>query len=165
MMTTPALQSEVNFTAVGGTTYYMMVAKWGSTPVTTSATLRFGAAANTPPSISDISDQNTAADTIIGPINFTIGDGETVVSSLNLSKTSSNTTLVPDANIVFGGSGANQTHHDYPCRRANDATTIIVTVSDGDLTARHAMLTVTAVPPTITTQPTTRRFSGPKLPR
>ena len=40
------------------------------------------------------------------PIAFTIGDAETAIGALTLSGTSSNAALVPDANITFGGSGA-----------------------------------------------------------
>ena len=42
-------------------------------------------------------------------LRFTVGDVETAAGSLTVSGTSSNTTLVPNANIVFGGSGANRT--------------------------------------------------------
>ena len=64
----------------------------------------------------------------------------------------SNTTLVPNANIVFGGSGANRTVTVTPAANQSGTATITVTVSDGALTASDTfVLTVTPVndPPTI----------------
>ena len=57
------------------------------------------------------------------------------------------TTLVPDANIVFGGAGANRTVTVTPAaNQIGGPITITVTVSDGTATASDTfMLTVTAV--------------------
>ena len=44
--------------------------------------------------------------TSTGAIAFTIGDDITPAASLTVAGISSNTTLVPNANIVFGGAGA-----------------------------------------------------------
>ena len=86
-------------------------------------------------------------------MSFTIGDAETAATSLTLTATSSNQTLVPDANIVFGGSGANRTVTVTPAANANGGPiTITITVSDAASTASDPFtLTVTAVndPPTI----------------
>src|SRR6185436_3426231 len=56
-------------------------------------------AANTPPTISSIADKTINEDTGTGALAFTIGDAETPVGSLTLSKASSNTGLVPLNNI------------------------------------------------------------------
>ncbi len=64
---------------------------------------------NEAPTISDITDQSTTANTPTAVIAFTLSDVDTNVNSLTLSGSSSNKTLVPDTNIVFGGSGANRT--------------------------------------------------------
>ena len=64
---------------------------------------------NNPPTISDINDKTTNEDTATPALSFTVGDAETPAASLTLTATSSNTTLVPAANIVFGGSGASRT--------------------------------------------------------
>ena len=66
-------------------------------------------AVNDPPTISSISSQATAAGVAVGPLALTVGDIETAAASLTLSAASSDTVLVPVANIVFGGSGANRT--------------------------------------------------------
>ena len=89
-------------------------------------------AVNDAPTISAIADQSTDEDTATGAIAFTIGDVETAPADLTVTATSSNTTLVPLANIVFGGSGANRTVTITPAPNQNGGATITVTVSDGD---------------------------------
>ena len=89
----------------------------------------------------------------MGAVPFTVGDTETAAGSLTVSGTSSNTTLVPNGNIVFGGSGANRTVTVTPAANQNGSANITVTVSDGSLsTPTSFQLTVNAVndAPTIT---------------
>ena len=110
-------------------------------------------AANTPPTITAIGPQSTNQDTPTAPIAFTVGDAETSPNALTLSATSSNATLVPVANIVFGGSGAGRNAIITPASGGSGTSTITVTVSDGTLTAStNFVLTVNAAntPPTIT---------------
>src|SRR5947209_6474568 len=65
----------------------------------------------------------------------------------------SNPVLVPDANILFGGSGSNRTVTLRPATNQFGSTTITLTVSDGDGGAASTsfLLTVNSVndPPTI----------------
>jgi hypothetical protein len=101
---------------------------------------------NTPPTLTDLADQTLAEDGTTGPLPFTIGDLETAASSLTLSKASSNTTLVPVANIVLGGSGANRTVTVTPAANQSGSATITVTVSDGTASTSDTFtLTVTPV--------------------
>jgi hypothetical protein len=103
---------------------------------------------NTPPTISAIADQTIAADTATGALAFTIGDIDTAASSLTLSGGSSNTTLVPNENIVFGGSGVSRTVTVTPATGQSGTATITVTVSDGVLSTPESFdLTVNAAPP------------------
>src|ERR1017187_9197688 len=88
------------------------------------------AGANTSPTISPIPNQNTPANTAIGPIAFIIGD-DSPLNGLILTKGSSNPTLVPTNNIVFGGSGANRTVTITPASGQQGSSTITVFVSDG----------------------------------
>ena len=61
-----------------------------------------------------------------------------------MSGSSSNTTLVPTANIVFGGTGANRTVTVTPAADQSGSTTITVIVSDGVASASDTFtLTVT----------------------
>jgi hypothetical protein len=87
--------------------------------------------ANTPPTISAIANQSTNEDVTFGPLTFTIGDAETAVGSLTVTATSSNTTLVPNANITLGGSTASRTITVVPAANASGTTTITVNVNDG----------------------------------
>src|SRR5262249_7531363 len=64
---------------------------------------------NTPPTISSIANQTINEDGATSAIAFTIGDAETSASGLTVAGSSSNTTLVPNANISLGGSGASRT--------------------------------------------------------
>jgi formylglycine-generating enzyme required for sulfatase activity len=101
---------------------------------------------NTAPTISDIADQTITEGGNTGAIAFTVGDAQTAASSLTLSGSSSNTTLVPNANIVFGGSGANRTVTVTPASSQTGTATITLTVSDGSLTSSDTfLLTVTGM--------------------
>jgi glucose/arabinose dehydrogenase len=101
---------------------------------------------NDPPTLSDLTDQVINQDTSTGPLSFVIGDVETTPASLSVSGTSSNPILVPNANIVFGGSGANRTVTITPAPGQFGTAVITVTVSDGSLTASDTLnLTVSAV--------------------
>src|SRR5439155_6940544 len=80
------------------------------------------------------------------PLSCTVRDVETPAGSLTVSGSSPNPTLVPNANIVFGGSGANRTVTVTPAAGQNGTATITVTVSDGSLTASDTfVLTVNTV--------------------
>ena len=78
---------------------------------------------------------------------FTVGDAQSNANSLVVTATSSNTTLVPNANITFPDtSGTNRSLLVTPAANQNGSATITVTVSDGSLTASDTfVLTVTAV--------------------
>jgi CSLREA domain-containing protein len=113
-------------------------------------------AVNDPPTVSDIADQTTQENTPTAAIPFTVGDPDTPLGSLTVSGASSNLTLVPNANITFGGGGASRTVAVTPAAGQSGTATITVTVSDGSLTASDTfLLTVTAAPtPTPTPEPT-----------
>jgi hypothetical protein len=101
---------------------------------------------NDAPTISDIGDQETDEETATSAIAFTVGDIDDDPASLTLSGGSSNTTIVPVENIVFGGSGANRTVTVTPLLDQTGDVDITVTVSDGDLTANDSFtLTVNPV--------------------
>ena len=104
-------------------------------------------AVNDAPTITSIANQTTTAGTAVGPLAFTVGDVETAAGSLTVSGSSNNPTLVPNGNIVFGGSGANRTVTVTPAAGQSGTATITVTVSDGQLsTPTSFQLTVNAVP-------------------
>jgi Big-like domain-containing protein len=103
-------------------------------------------AANTAPTISDIVDQTINEDASTGALAFTVGDAQTPPGSLTVSGSSSNTTLIPNASIVFGGSGGNRTITLTPAGNRSGSATITVTVSDGSLSSSDTfVLTVRSV--------------------
>lgn len=76
---------------------------------------------NTAPTISAIVDQVIDANTATSALAFTIGDAGTAAAALTVSGTSSNPALVPNANIVFGGSGAARTVRVTPLANQSGA--------------------------------------------
>lgn len=108
--------------------------------------VKFLPPSNTPPTISDIANQTINEDSTTGPLAFIVGDAETSAAGLVVSASSSNTTLVPNANLVLGGSGANRTLTATPAANKFGSATITVTVSDGSLSSSDTfVLTVSAV--------------------
>ncbi len=95
---------------------------------------------NDTPTISDITDKSTAYQTASGPHAFTVGDVETAAGSLTLSGTSNNQTLVPNANISFGGSGSSRTITVTPANGQSGQATITVVVSDGSASAQDTFV-------------------------
>jgi hypothetical protein len=101
---------------------------------------------NDAPTISNLTDQTINEDASTGTLSFTIGDVETAAASLTVTRASSNTTLVPTANIVLGGSGASRTVTVTPAAHQFGTATITVTVSDGEASVDDSFLiTVNAV--------------------
>jgi len=102
-----------------------------------------------PPTISGIADQNILPNTSTGPISFTVGGisaGDLIVSG-----DSSNPNLVPDSNIVFGGSGTNLTVTVTPLANQTGIAVITVTATGTDDAAANISfnLTVSSHAPTI----------------
>jgi len=107
-----------------------------------------------PPTITSIADQTIPEDSATGALAFTVGDAEDAAGSLMVTATSSNQVLVPDGNLVLGGSGANRTITVTPTANQNGMTVVTLTVQDsaGNTTQASFMVTVTSAndPPTIT---------------
>ena len=96
--------------------------------VSDTVSIRLGAC-NLPPTISDVTNQlvqrNQAAS-----LSLTIGDTEDPVSALTVTGSSNNQTLIPDANVVFSGSGATRTLTVTPASNQVGTATITLTVTD-----------------------------------
>lgn len=100
------------------------------------------------PTISDIADFSIVQDTVAGPVAVTVSDDDTPAELLVLTASSRNASLVPDANVVFGGSGNNRTMTITPAAGQSGQATIFVTVSDGERTASNSfVLTVESTVP------------------
>jgi glucose/arabinose dehydrogenase len=79
---------------------------------------------------------------------FTITNGPIPVASLALSGSSSDATLVPPGNIVFGGSGTNRTVTVTPATALQGVTTITITASNSQVSASTSF-TLTVGSPTL----------------
>jgi len=99
-----------------------------------------GCSNNTPPTISDIPDQSVSENETTGPIEFNVADFETASTGLRLSARSSNPTLVPTNNIVFGGSDTARTVTVTPASNQAGSSTISIMVNDGSLTSTDTFL-------------------------
>ncbi len=105
------------------------------------------AAVNDAPTISDVVDQTTNEDTTLTGVAVVIADGDTALSCASaLSGTSSDTSVIANAGITFGGTAPNCTASFAPVANANGAATITLTLTDGALTAQDTLtLTVAGV--------------------
>jgi len=88
---------------------------------------------NTPPTISSISHVTILANTSTNAA-FTIGDAETVADDLSIIVASSNSRLIPVANISISPTGSVRTLTLTPVSEEAGASWITVTVSDGVFT-------------------------------
>src|SRR5262249_45272617 len=141
--TTPAATGSLSYTPVananGSSTITVTITDDGNQTTTRTFTVVV-TAVNDLPTITAIAPQTTNEDTPTAPIAFTVDDVETPAAALTVTATSSNTTLVPDANIALGGSGASRTIALTPALNQFGTTTITVTVSDGTASASTSFL-------------------------
>ncbi|MDB5337539.1 MAG: hemagglutinin/hemolysin-related protein, partial [Planctomycetaceae bacterium] len=123
---------------------------------------------NEPPSISSIADQSISEDGSTGSLPFLIDDPESFAGSLTLSATSSNVGLIPNANIVLTGTGADRSLVATPALNQNGTATISIIVSDGTFSSTQTFqVTVTAMDDPVVIalnhQPMVFRVSGRKV--
>jgi hypothetical protein len=85
---------------------------------------------NSAPVISSIPDRSIDQDTVVGPIEFNIGDRETEASALMVSAKADGTSVVPADGITLGGSGAARSITLTPLEAATGAVNVTLTVTD-----------------------------------
>jgi dienelactone hydrolase len=95
---------------------------------------------NTAPTIQSIASETIAAGTVYGSMPLIVRDTEQAETTLTLTATSSNTTLVPVSSIVFGGQSYGRTLQVTPAAGQSGRSTITVTVSDGTNTSSIAFV-------------------------
>ncbi len=105
-----------------------------------------GPAVNTPPIISNITDQTTPTSVAMTPVAFTVNDGESAPDTLFISATSSDTTLIPTAGITITGTGTARTLNITPSATGTGTATITVTISDGILITSDTFLLTVGAP-------------------
>ena len=140
--TSPNSAGSIAFTPVagaGGTaTITVTVNDGGATSNTVSRA--FTVAVNRLPTITAISNLVTTVGATIPPVPFTIGDAETTASSLIVSASSTNQSLIVDADIVISGSGASRTLNLAPLPAQTGMSEITVSVSDGQASTNRVFL-------------------------
>jgi uncharacterized repeat protein (TIGR01451 family) len=98
------------------------------------------------PAISEIANQSTD-DEVPATVNFTVSDQDTAAKYLTLSGKSDSQDVLPDGNIIFGGSEENRTLTLTPVAGKAGTANITVTVSDGSQrVSTEFKLTVTTGP-------------------
>jgi hypothetical protein len=103
--------------------------------------------ANTPPTISVFTNYHTLINAPLAPIHFTVKDAESGPADLTVTASSSNPVLVPDANLVLSGTGANRTLDVAPAAEETGNSVTTIAVSDGTLTTSRSF-SVMVVPST-----------------
>jgi alpha-tubulin suppressor-like RCC1 family protein len=104
-------------------------------------------ATNDPPSITEIADQRTDENITSSAISFKIDDLESAADSLIISARSSNLSLVPEDQIVFGGTGKNRFLTITPGNNQSGLCIITLTVRDqSEASSTSFTLTVNAAP-------------------
>ncbi|MGC3967443.1 MAG: tandem-95 repeat protein [Pirellulales bacterium] len=84
------------------------------------------------PTISLIADVTIDEDESSAPISFTIGDDSVAAADLLLTIESSDTAIIPTANVVLAGTGAERTLVITPAADHFGTVTITILVSDGE---------------------------------
>jgi YVTN family beta-propeller protein/autotransporter-associated beta strand protein len=95
---------------------------------------------NDAPTISPVAPQSIPENMPLDPVTFTVDDVESDAASLTVTATSSNPSVVPDANLIVGGSGATRTIAVAPVIGVRGETTVTLTVSDGQRSSSTTFL-------------------------
>lgn len=86
---------------------------------------------NRPPTISALPNQTLPKNGSTGPLVVTLSDDATPPAALTLTASSLAPAVVPEANIILGGSGANRTVTITPALNATGSAAVTLTASDG----------------------------------
>ena len=88
--------------------------------------------ANFAPTVATIPDRMSDQDTVVGPIEFSVGDRESAATALTVTAVTDGTTVVPADGVTLGGTGAARTITLAPLEAATGAVNVMLTVRDPD---------------------------------
>jgi uncharacterized repeat protein (TIGR01451 family) len=118
---------------------------------------------NDPPSISSLANQSIPQDSLLA-VPVAMFDAETAPADLVVTAVSSDSTLVPQANLVWAGIPENRILRIIPASSATGSVTITVLATDAGnaSTSRSFVLTIMPIvePPTIVAQPQSQVVSN-----
>ncbi|MEO5331243.1 MAG: Ig-like domain-containing protein [Magnetococcus sp. YQC-5] len=83
------------------------------------------------PAVTDIADQTLNEDGLKVAIALTVGDADTPAGSLSVTATSSNTTLLPNANLILTGTGASRKLEFVTAPNQAGSSVVTVTATSG----------------------------------
>ena len=107
---------------------------------------------DTTPTISNLTNSVSMIESSTTTISFTVGDTQSAADALFVTGFSSNPGLIPNANLAFGGSGANRTVTLSPLLAQTGSVNISLVVNDGTLSSTNSfVLTVAAFKPPFVT--------------
>lgn len=127
-----------------GTTYFVqMVAKNLTGTGTSVNSAQSSGATNSAPVLTAVADQ--ASDGSAKTVNFSLTDSNDILTCTGaMSGSSTNTTLVPNANITFSGTMPNCSATITPAAGQSGSSTITLTANDGkNTTSTNFLITVT----------------------
>lgn len=132
-----------------GTTYFVRLRATNAVAGGTTVYSSEGSGTpNSAPVLSVVADQQVEANTV-HPVNFTLTDANHALTcSGSMTGTSSNTSLLPNGNIVFSGSMPNCTVTLTPVTNVSDTTVVTITANDG-ISTSFRTFNFTTVPCTI----------------
>jgi len=133
-------ENNLALTLTPGATYFVQVASYGDAASTFSLGWTFPATPG--PSITGLSNQSLILPNGTGALGFVVDDPVTPAGELTVTAASSQTTVVPAASIVLGGSGSNRTVTVTPA--AVGSSSITLTVSDARALTASTSFTVSA---------------------
>ncbi len=96
--------------------------------------------ANTPPMMTTVTNQAMDANAVLGPVAVTVGDPETPTTSLLLTATSSNPTLLPNQGISIAMLGSGRFLTFTPSPNRTGVTEITLSLNDGAQTVVQSFL-------------------------
>ncbi len=100
---------------------------------------------NDPPTVEVVAGGSCSNGGSIGTINLIVNDVDNHPSTLTLSGSSSNTTVVPNSNIVFGGTAANRTMTITPVSENQLLPNSFITITANDGYAGTSSITVNVI--------------------
>ena len=126
----------------GAASFNWFVTATSANSTTRSASLTINAVDDAA-SLGAVATQNTNVNTATSAIAFTFNDNDgAVCTTARLSMSSSNTTIVPNANVVFAGTAPNCTATITPASNQAGTVTITITATDGGLPNKTTAFTL-----------------------